>query len=230
VKDGLYRVEVGGVCGGFEIQNDVITRCAPILRRKFSFWVKHAVLVPQQPERTSVNRADKTTMETTTTELVDQIPLAPESEIIDLGFDVTEADVARPVIKGGKYNATISYVRQEPSRKANLPQLLVGFRLSEPTKSIDGKDVGEGFTITQRILMQPTGGLTQQMINDRLKRIHFAAAGPGRVTTAGWVGKPVQVRVSLREPHKDKETGEEYDASNDIAGVYPPTKSAEAAA
>lgn len=154
----------------------------------------------------------------------------PDSEIIDLGFDVSEADVARPVLKPGRYPAIISFARQEQSRKQGLPTLAVGYRLTVATKTIDNKEVGANFTIVQRILMQPTGGLTQQMINDRLKRIHFAAAGPGRVTTAAWIGKPVDVRVTMREPHLDKETGEEYDASNDIGGVYPPAKTAEAAA
>lgn len=149
----------------------------------------------------------------------------PDSEIIDLGFEVSEADVARPVLKRGTYAAIISFARQEPSRQKGTPTLLVGYRLTEPTKTVDGKDVGAGFTIIQRILMQPTGKLTQQMINDRIKRVHFAAAGPGRVTTAAWVGKPVRVLVTLREPHRDETTGEEYDASNDIGGVYPPAKS-----
>lgn len=175
----------------------------------------------KQPDRTPVSSADKQHMpEDTETE--------QQSEIIDLGFDVTEADVARPVIRNGTYNANIAFARQEPSRQKGLPTMMVGYRLTEPSKDINGKEVGAGFTLVQRILMQPTGNLTQQMINDRLKRIHFAAAGPGRVTTAAWVGKPVRVRVTLREPHRDETTGEEYDASNDVAGVYPPPKSAEA--
>lgn len=154
----------------------------------------------------------------------------PDSEIIDLGFDVSEADVARPVIKPGRYPATISFARKEASRQKGLPTLMVGYRLNAPAKTIDNKEVGANFTLVQRILLEPTGGLTKQMIEDRLKRVHFAAAGPGRVTTAAWVGKPVDIRVTLREPHRDETTGEEYDASNDIGGVYPPAKSAEAAA
>jgi hypothetical protein len=151
-----------------------------------------------------------------------------DSEIIDLGFDVSEADVARPVIKNGNYNATISYVRKGVSSQKGIPQLLIGYRLLEATKDLTGKDINAGFTINQRIQLQPSGKLTEAMIQDRLKRVHFAAVGPGRVTTAEWVGKPVRIRVTLREPHRDEATGEEYDASNDIGGVYPPPKSAEA--
>ena len=175
-----------------------------------------------KPERTPVSSAANTKHMPEDTE-------QPESEIIDLGFDVTEADVARPVLKNANYNANISFVRKELSRNKQVPQLLVGYRLLEPATDINGKQVNAGFTLVQRIMLQPSGKLTEAMIQDRLKRIHFAAAGAGRVTTAAWIGKPVRIRVTLREPHRDEATGEEYDASNDIGGVYPPPKSAEGA-
>lgn len=173
-----------------------------------------------KPDRTSVNSADNKTMDNTSDNQ------EPDSEIIDLGFDVSEADVARPVLRNGTYDAVIAFARPETTRQKGLPQLVIGYRLTEPTTDINGKEVGEGFTIIQRVLMQPSGGYTERMMKDRLGRIHFAAAGPGRVSTKDWIGKPVRVRVTLREPHRDEATGQEYDASNDIGGVYPPTKSA----
>lgn len=190
--------------------NKVSGRCPPM-------WLR----ANTKTERTPVSSAAKTQHMPDETETV-------ESEIIDLGFDVSEADVARPVIRNGNYNATISFVRKGLSSQKQIPQLLIGYRLLEATKDLNGKDINAGFTITQRIQLQPSGKLTEAMIQDRLKRVHFAAAGPGRVTTAEWVGKPVRIRVTLREPHRDEATGEEYDASNDIGGVYPPPKSAEA--
>jgi hypothetical protein len=173
-----------------------------------------------KPERTPVSSADTKHMAEETE--------PQDSEIIDLGFDVTEADVARPLLKPGSYNAVIAFARKEPSRQKQIPLLLVGYRLTEPFMDINGKQVNAGFTLTQRIMLRPSGKLTQDMIQDRIKRVHFAAAGPGRVTTAEWVGKPVRIRVTLREAHRDEATGEEYDASNDIGGVYPPPRSAEA--
>jgi hypothetical protein len=137
-----------------------------------------------------------------------------DSEIIDLGFDVNEKDVKRPVLKDGSYPFTIAYVRGETS-KNNQPMLLVGFRLAEPAQDTDGKTVSPGFTITQRYLRQPVGGLTQEMIQRRFQQIHFAAAGEGKVNTGAWVGKTVLCRVNIREAQGG------YDESNEIQSVKP---------
>lgn len=195
--------------------NLISGRCPPM-------WLR----AQTKPERTPVSSAEKQTMEEYKTP--DEVPVGQDSEIIDLGFDVTEADVARPVLRNGNYDATIVFARKEQSRQKGLPTMTVGYRLTKGGMDITGKDIRPGFTIVQRILMQPTGGLTEEMIRRRLQQIHFAAAGPGRVTTGAWIGKPVTIRVTVREPHRDETTGEEYDASNDIARVYPPPKSAEA--
>lgn len=144
-----------------------------------------------------------------------------KSEVIDFGFDATEADVLRPVIQGGTYLCTIGFVRKEASRQQNKPQLLVGYRLAQKAKNTQGNDVNPGFTIVQRILLQPTGGLTEKMIQDRIKAIHFSACGAGRVNTAEWVGKQVNVRINLREAHTDDKTGTEYPESNEVGRVMP---------
>lgn len=43
--DGLYRVTYKGICAGFIVEDGVITRCAPILRKKISFFKLLGVLV-----------------------------------------------------------------------------------------------------------------------------------------------------------------------------------------
>jgi hypothetical protein len=145
----------------------------------------------------------------------------PQNEVIDLNYDVTEADVARPILQGGTYNFTIQRTYQEQSRKAGIPTLVVVYNLAEVAKDTQGRDVNPGFTVFQRILMKPTGGLTKEMIDQRIKSIHFAAAGEGRVTTGVWIGKTVRCRVSLREAHRDEATGTEYGESNEISRVMP---------
>jgi hypothetical protein len=37
--DGLYRVENRYLCAGFVIEGGKVTRCAPILRRKLTYWM-----------------------------------------------------------------------------------------------------------------------------------------------------------------------------------------------
>ena len=40
--DGLYQVRKDGICAGFVIENGQVTRCAPILRRRFHYWKRLA--------------------------------------------------------------------------------------------------------------------------------------------------------------------------------------------
>lgn len=177
------------------------------------------VHLANKPEQVPVSDLDTNTMPDTNEQ--------PDSEIIDLGFDVTEADVARPVLKAATLDAEISFARTEPSRQKGLKQMLVGFRLTQPAETIDGKSVNAGFTLIKRVLMEPSGKWTKAMGDDALKRIHFAAAGPGKVTTGAWIGKPVRIRVTFRDVHTD-DAGQEFPASNEIGAVYPMPKHAAA--
>lgn len=137
-----------------------------------------------------------------------------QNEVIDLGFDVNEADVARPVLKDGTYDMTIGFTRSETSKNGH-PMMLVGYRLAQDAEDTQGKKVNPGFMILQRYLRQPTGNMTQSMVEDRFKRIHFAAAGEGKVNTGAWIGKTVRARVKIREAQG------EFGESNDISAVYP---------
>lgn len=38
MTDGLYQVTTSYLCAGFVVENGVVVRCAPILRRKLSYW------------------------------------------------------------------------------------------------------------------------------------------------------------------------------------------------
>lgn len=149
-----------------------------------------------------------------------------QSEIIDFGFDASEADALRPVLQNGMYDAEISFVRSEKTKNTQVNQIVMGLRLTQESKTVEGKVINPGFTIMHRFLTEPTGGLTQKMIDERVKRYQVVIAGPGRVSTANWIGKPVRVKVTLREARTDEKTGNTYDASNEVAGIYPPAKKA----
>jgi len=45
LADGLYRVTTSYLCAGFVIKNGVVTACAPILRKKLSYWMTIAKIV-----------------------------------------------------------------------------------------------------------------------------------------------------------------------------------------
>ncbi len=151
-----------------------------------------------------------------------------QSEIIDFGFDATEADLARPVIQNGIYDAEVAFVRMEKTKSqpedAKPNQLAMGFKLTQAVKTVDGKDINAGYMMFHRTLTIPSGKLTQSMIEDRLKRYQAAISGAGRVNTGTWVGKPVRIKVTIREARTDEKTGNSYDASNDVGGIFPAGK------
>ena len=39
IADGLYQVTTSYLCAGFVVANGKVARCAPILRRKLSYWI-----------------------------------------------------------------------------------------------------------------------------------------------------------------------------------------------
>lgn len=39
IPDGLYQVTTRYLCAGFVVEKGRITMCAPILRRKLSYWM-----------------------------------------------------------------------------------------------------------------------------------------------------------------------------------------------
>jgi hypothetical protein len=42
LQDGLWQVDVGGICGDFVVKNGKVVQCAPILRRSFAYWRQFA--------------------------------------------------------------------------------------------------------------------------------------------------------------------------------------------
>ena len=45
MTDGLYRVTTSYLCAGFVVEGGVVTMCAPILRKRLSYWMTIAVRI-----------------------------------------------------------------------------------------------------------------------------------------------------------------------------------------
>lgn len=45
MSDGLYQVTTHYLCAGFVVENGVVARCAPILRKKIDYWKSIAVKI-----------------------------------------------------------------------------------------------------------------------------------------------------------------------------------------
>ena len=48
MPDGLYRVTTSYLCAGFIVVDGQVTECAPILRKKLSYWMTIAERVPER--------------------------------------------------------------------------------------------------------------------------------------------------------------------------------------
>jgi len=45
MKDGLYRVTTKYLCAGFVMKNNIVTHCAPILRKLIDYWKTIAIRI-----------------------------------------------------------------------------------------------------------------------------------------------------------------------------------------
>lgn len=50
MTDGLYQVTTRYLCAGFVVVNGKVTLCAPILRKKLTYWKTIAVRLPTEKE------------------------------------------------------------------------------------------------------------------------------------------------------------------------------------
>lgn len=39
MADGLYQVTTGYLCAGFVVEGGRVTMCAPVLRKRLSYWM-----------------------------------------------------------------------------------------------------------------------------------------------------------------------------------------------
>ena len=49
LPDGLYRVVTKHLCAGFVLEQGKVTYCAPILRKRLSYWMTVAEFVDSAP-------------------------------------------------------------------------------------------------------------------------------------------------------------------------------------
>lgn len=45
LTDGLYRIEMPYFCAGFIVRDGRVIACAPILRKRLSYWITIAVKI-----------------------------------------------------------------------------------------------------------------------------------------------------------------------------------------
>lgn len=119
--------------------------------------------------------------------------------------DLTGVDISRPIING-LVRCQIASV--EPESKDGKDNLNVKLVTAEAATDINNKPVNPGFTHTDRILLTPTGGLTDQMIMEKLARVQCAALKQDKpqgpfAPLERYVGQFVNVRFAPRQDKND---------------------------
>lgn len=98
--------------------------------------------------------------------------------------DLSNADIVRPQFDNVRARCIIGDLKVEVKTSADgskIRELLIPLTLDEPTKSTDERIVQPGFVIqggkkpAATILLTPVGGLTQEMINEKLAKFQVAA-------------------------------------------------------
>lgn len=157
-------------------------------------------------------------------------PVEFSGALADLG-DMSKVETKYPVLKAGLYAMKIKGFKKsdKPNATSGAPQSmllveLVTEEISEPNVQKDEDNpisIAPGHVLTDRIIITPVGGLTLDMIKQKLARLMDAALGhhDSAFDTNALVGKVVTVQVAVRPEREDK--GKTYEESNEIKKYIP---------
>ncbi len=151
-------------------------------------------------------------------------PVEFSGALADLG-DMTKVETKYPVLAAGLYEMKIKGFKKsdKPNQSTGAPQsmLLVELattEMAQPNRQPESGDItiAPGHVLTDRIILTPVGGLTKEMIQQKIARLMDAALGSheGVFDTNALVGKTITVSVAVRPEREDK--GKTYDESNEI--------------
>jgi hypothetical protein len=139
------------------------------------------------------------------------------NEIIDLGYNVEDVDLSRPVLAAGTYPFTVVGVAAEQS-KSN-PQnrnLKVTFALAAVAEATNGKLVNPGFRLTMYMPLQDVGKMQPGQWKERPAQLHNGLGLTGAISTGEWTGKTVNCTVKVTPSRTDDASGRTYPEGNEI--------------
>jgi hypothetical protein len=141
------------------------------------------------------------------------------SEVLDiLNEDLSSVDTslpALPLLNKGDYVFEVKKCeRIESNKTPGNFAINIGLSLTQPATSPTGETVPAGAYVWDRINLQPSGGLTKEMIQKSLKAFRQACTGNAEGAfgdPAQYIGSHVTARIKIR-PAKDG-----YDESNAVS-------------
>ncbi len=128
-------------------------------------------------------------------------------EVLDnLDIDLSAVDLSRPLIDNQVVLCRTGEVKIEVN-DSKQRRLVIPLTLEEPTTSTSGKPVNVGFQVTHSILITPTGGLTQERINEELAKFQMAVLKLEKPTQFGaleqYRNQLVRVKFATRPDRHD---------------------------
>lgn len=119
--------------------------------------------------------------------------------------DLSNVDISRPLFDNVYVLCTTGEVRVEVND--GKKSLVVPLVFQEPAVDTNGNTQHPGFVVTERILLTPTGGMTQDMIDKSLARFQVAALGLDKPqnfgSTTQYISKKIKVGFKLRTDKND---------------------------
>ncbi len=91
----------------------------------------------------------------------------------NIDIDLSTVDLTRPIIDNQVLLVKTGEVKIEVNEQKQR-RLVIPLTLEEPGTSVAGKPVNVGFNVTHSMLITPTGGLTQERINEELAKFQVA--------------------------------------------------------
>lgn len=150
-------------------------------------------------------------------------------EIDNTDLDLTGVQLTRPVIDNQTKRCITGQV-QRIKREDKKQELVIPLQLDEPATSTDGKELQVGHKLAeQRILMTATGGLTDEMIREKVARFQIAVLDITEPRKWGddtdYQGKPVYCKLAARADRDDPTK-----VYQDVKAWIAPSKAAKATA
>lgn len=131
------------------------------------------------------------------------------SDIDNADLDLSGVSLSRPLIDKQTLLCRTGEVKWETSEDGRFKNLVVPLTLEESAKSTKDEDIHIGFQHTDRILATPTGGLTLDMIKEKLARFQVAVLKLDKPEAFGDVsrysGQLVKVAFKIRQDKNDPE-------------------------
>lgn len=127
-------------------------------------------------------------------------------EVTNADLDLSDVSLERPLIDNQTVLCTTGNVKIEKSDDGQSQRVVIPLTLEAPVSCTKGNTLHVGFQVTDSILITPTGGLTMEIIKEKLARFQVAVLGldrPKPFNAAECSGKRVLVAFAAEADKKD---------------------------